>query len=241
MNKRSFLPAIAALGAGFALVLAAPLAASAHVDVEPNTAEAGASARFTFSALNESSASTIKVEVQLPTDTPIVSVTSSPTPGWTTTVIREKLDSPAMIGEAEVTEAITRIVFEAEPGNGIRPGEFQEWRVSMSPIPDAGSVIFPSLQTYDDGEVVEWTATAEEIEADATLKPAPVLYINDEPVADSHGGAVDEHAEEESTEPSAGEDSVNTVGAVFGISALVMSAIALTISVILYRRGRATA
>ena len=239
MNKRFILPALA-LGAGVALVLAAPLAASAHVDIEPNTAEAGASSRFTFSALNESLASTIKVEVQMPTDTPIITATSLPTPGWTTTIIREELETPVKIGEADVAEAVTRIVFEAEPGNGIRPGEFQEWRVSMSPIPDAGSVIFPSIQTYDDGEVVEWTATAEEIEADATLKPAPVLFINDEPIADSHGGAKGEHSEEEAAEPSAASTAVDTVGAALGVAALVLSAIALTLSIVLYRRGRTT-
>ena len=61
---------------------AAPLAASAHVTVNPNTADPGSYATVQFRVPNESeTATTTRVEVQLPTDTPFIYAAYEPIPG----------------------------------------------------------------------------------------------------------------------------------------------------------------
>jgi uncharacterized protein YcnI len=65
----------AALGAGTLLAIAAPLAASAHVTINPDAAEAGSYAVVTVKVPNESdTATTTKVQLSLPEDTPFTSV-----------------------------------------------------------------------------------------------------------------------------------------------------------------------
>ena len=221
-----------AAAAGVALALAAPVAASAHVSVSPNDAEAGAYSSFQFKAPNESaSAKTIRLEVTLPRDTPIASVSYQPTPGWTTEVITETLPKPVTIGDNEITEAAARIVFTADAGGGIAPGQFQLWTVSFGPIPEVGSLVFPAVQTYDDGEVANWTATPDEAEADSTLKPAPVVFVGDEPVSGGHGHggsadaetATDAHDADAEAPVTAGADTGLALG--LSIAALVLAAL----------------
>ena len=168
------------LVAGLTLALAAPLAASAHVGIDPAQAEPGEPATFTFTAPNESdTASTIRLEVELPTDTPILSVRYAPLPGWTIEVVES--DLPESV-DVDAEQAPTRIILTADDGNGLRPGQFLEWTVSFGPIPDTGQISFPVTETYDDGEVVEWDSTPAEVEEDSNLRPAlpdhePCLHV----------------------------------------------------------------
>ena len=76
--KRSALAA--ALGAaGLALL---PATAGAHVTVHTDSTASGSFSALTFRVPNESdSASTVKLEVQLPKDTPFLYVSSKPIPG----------------------------------------------------------------------------------------------------------------------------------------------------------------
>jgi uncharacterized protein YcnI len=181
--------ALVGLTAGVALAVAVPLAASAHVTVNPDTAEPGSYAAVVFRVPNESeTASTVKLEVALPTDTPFTSVRYEPVPGWTTTIVRTTLPEPVEVAGNTITEAATSIVWEAEPGQGIDQGQFQNMTVSLGPVPEVGSILLPAVQTYDDGEVAEWTATPDEVAEDDTLMPAPVLYVTDTPPTDEHAG-----------------------------------------------------
>ncbi|MCJ1675716.1 YcnI family protein [Rathayibacter sp. VKM Ac-2929] len=190
MSTRTTLTAVTAITAGIALALAAPLTATAHVSITPNTADPGASENFTFKAVNESeTAVTTAVTVSLPTGTPIVSVRYLPTPGWSTSVVESTLPEPVSVGGNEITEAPTSIVFTAEAGSEIQPGQFMQWTVSLGPIPETGSLLLPAVQSYSDGTSVDWVSTAEEVEADASLKSAPVLYVQDEPAEDHHAGS----------------------------------------------------
>src|SRR4051812_18986740 len=75
------------------LALAAP--AAAHVAVNPSTASQGGFTKLTFRVPNEEdSAVTNKVEVNLPPDTPIPSISVKPVDGWTAVVTRSKLATP---------------------------------------------------------------------------------------------------------------------------------------------------
>jgi len=231
MNLRITSTTLIAAAAGLALAMAAPLAASAHVSVSPDDSDAGAYSNFDFKALNESvTATTTRLEITLPTDTPIVSVSYQPTPGWSTEVITDTLPTPVTVGGNTLTEAPARIVFEADAGFGIAPGQFQQWTVSFGPLPDVGSLVFPVVQTYDDGQVDNWTATADEAAADSSLKLAPVVFVNDEPVVDDHDGSGDSAAnttDSHSTDASSESRSNGDAGVALGLSiaALVLAAI----------------
>ncbi|WP_082499411.1 MULTISPECIES: YcnI family copper-binding membrane protein [unclassified Rathayibacter] len=225
MSTRSTLTAVTALSAGIALAVAAPLSASAHISITPNATDPGASENFTFKAVNESeTAMTTAVTVSLPTDTPIVSVRYLPTPGWSTSVVESTLPEPVTVGGNEIIEAPTSIVFTADAGSEIQPGQFMQWTVSLGPIPETGSLLFPAVQSYSDGTSVDWVSTAEEVEADTSLKSAPVLYVQDEPAEDDHGG---------SSTTADSTDSVDATASASGMGAESGLALGLSIAALL--------
>ncbi|MDQ1009076.1 uncharacterized protein YcnI [Streptomyces sp. V4I23] len=165
----------AATVAGAAVVLLAASGASAHVSVDPGTAEPGGFTKEAFRVPNErDDASTVQVEVAFPTDHPLGHVSVQPVPGWKATVKKEKLDKPVKDGDHELTEAVSSIVWK---GGSIRPGEFQEFPVSFGPLPtDTDELVFKALQTYSDGEVVRWIDVPQEGGGEPE-RPAPVLEL----------------------------------------------------------------
>lgn len=195
--------------AGLLIALAAPMAASAHVTIDPNSAEAGSYSLVHVKVPNESAtAGTSKVEVKLPTDTPFSSVSYVPVPGWTVDVVKSTLPEPVTVGDNEITEAVTSVVWTAEAGSEITAGQLQLFTLSLGPVPDTGSLTLPAVQTYTDGDVVEWTETTADAE-----HPAPVLYINDAPAADHHAGAATDDAKDADADADADEDADTAVSA----------------------------
>ncbi len=171
------------------VVLGAPLAASAHVHVDPGQATPGSYSTLTFKVPNESAtAVTTTVVVDLPTDTPLTYVAYQPVPGWTAEVTTAALPEPVTVGDATITEAPVSVTWTADPGNGIADGQYQEFPISAGPVPDVGSILLPVHQTYSDGSVVDWDqptpASGEEPEY-----PAPTLYITDTPPAEESDDA----------------------------------------------------
>lgn len=215
-----------ALALGTGLVLLAPVAASAHVTLDENTAEAGSYALLTFKVPNESeTATTTSLVVTLPADTPFVSVRTVPVPGWEAEIVRSELPEPVQVGDTTITEAPTSIVWTAT-GEGIRDGELQLFPVSLGPVPDVGSLGLPVEQGYSDGEVVEWTG-----------EDTPTLYVNDAPADDHHGGS----GHEPSSAPEDGgdggptataPDTTGVVGLVLGASGFLLGAAALAVALI---------
>ena len=178
MKKTTFAASIAA--ASTALLLAAsPLAASAHVRVDPGTATPGSYTNLTFKVPTESAtAGTVKLVVDLPTKTPFTSVSYLPLAGWTTTVDTEKLAKPVKTDDGTITEAPVRVTWTADTGVQIAPGQFQQFTVSAGAVPDTGSVALPAHQYYSDGTVVDWDQPTP-ASGDEPEHPAPTLYIDD--------------------------------------------------------------
>jgi uncharacterized protein YcnI len=167
------LPAAALAGATAVLVLAP--AAAAHVTIQPKTSEPGGYAKEAFRVPNErDNASTLQVEVAFPADHPLASVAVQPVPGWTATVHKQKLATPLKTDDGEVTEAVSSIVWK---GGRIEPGQFQEFPVSLGPLPtNTHSLVFKTLQTYSDGTVVRWIDVPQQ-GAPEPEHPAPVLTV----------------------------------------------------------------
>ena len=236
MKKSTFAASVAA-GTTALLLLAAPLAASAHVRVDPGQAAAGSYATLTFKVPTESAtAGTVKLVVDLPTATPFTSVSYLPLPGWTTTVDTEKLAKPVKTDDGTITEAPVRVTWTADSGVQVAPGQFQQFTISAGAVPDTGEVLLPAHQTYSDGSVVDWAdktpASGKEPE-----HPAPVLYINEvAPTADSANPVVATTTPAPTATASDGAADAVAIG--LGIGGLALGAIALVVAVFAATRRR---
>jgi len=205
-----------AAGAGILLALAAPLAASAHVSLEENTAEAGSYTVITFKVPNESETeSTNSVSASIPASEGL-GVRYVPVAGWTTKVVEG--------------DDATTVTWTATKGNEIPTGALQVFSLSLGAIPDTGSIVIPVAQGYSDGSIVDWADTSEDAEL-----PAPVLYVNDAPVDDHHGG--DDAEEEEHAEAPAASSSDDVLARILGIGGLIVGAVGVVLAVAARRKA----
>ena len=196
--------------------------AGAHVTVNPRTAPQGSFAKLAFRVPNEKDdADTTEVEVQLPTDHPLASVSIEPKDGWTYEVTRAPLPTPVSTDDGELTEAVSTITWS---GGTLEPGEFTEFNVSVGPLPDdADSLTFKALQTYSDGEVVRWIETAEPGQAEPE-HPAPVLALT--PASESADAAGGSSASSDSSDAVA--RTLGIIGIVVGLLGIGVAGYALT-------------
>ncbi|MER7278872.1 YcnI family protein [Dactylosporangium sp. NPDC000244] len=227
-----------AVAAAVTAALAFPALASAHVTVNPNTAVQGGYTKVTFRVPNErDDASTTKVEIAIPTDKPIASVSLKPVQGWTAATETAKLATPVKTeGGAELTEAVSKITWTADANSAIKPHQFQEFDVSLGPLPQVDQIVFKALQTYSSGEVVRWI---DEPAAGAEAEhPAPVLKLSKKTdtaaaaATTSAGPAV--NAADSSASSSSSSDGT-AIG--LGIAGLVLGLAGLIVGVLAYRRS----
>ncbi|MFI0712196.1 YcnI family protein [Streptomyces inhibens] len=186
---RLLLPATAAGAA--VLVAAGP--ASAHVTVQPGTAEKGGISTVAFQVPNEDDTSaTTKVEVYLDPDTPMSLVSTRPVPGWKVRLEKRKPAKPVESGHGRLTEAVSKITWS---GGTIAPQQFQRFDVVLGTLPtDTDTLVFKAVQTYADGEVVRWIEDS--TGARKPQHPAPVLRLT----APQDGGG-HQHGSEHATGP----------------------------------------
>lgn len=151
--------------------------ASAHVTVNPKEATQGGYARVAFRVPNESdTASTTKLEVVLPENAPVGSVSTIPVPGWTVAVEKRKVEPPIEVHGSQITEAVAKLTWTATGDAAVKPGQFQEFGVSMGPLPKVDKMVFKTLQTYSDGNVSRWIDEPQP-GGEEPEKPAPVLTL----------------------------------------------------------------
>jgi uncharacterized protein YcnI len=236
-SVRSRTAKVLAVGAAAALtVLSAAVPASAHVTANAQNAEQGGFTKVSFRVPNEEAkAVTTKVEIDLPTDHPLASVSVRPMPGWTIEMVKTKLPKPIKSDDLTVTEAVTKITWSK---GSIKPGEFQEFDVSMGPLPkDTDTVSFKAIQTYAGGPVVHWDqptpAGGEEPE-----HPAPALHLTKPSGSAEHGDASGGAAAQPAAQQAAASsdsDSADSsarllagLGLATGVIGIIIAALALT-------------
>jgi uncharacterized protein YcnI len=237
--NRSLLGRAGAVTAGAAVLvftLAGP--ASAHVTVNPGTAAQGAYTKVSFRVPTESdTASTTKLEVNLPTATPIASVALKPVPGWTATTVKTKLATPIKDDDGEINEAVTKITWTSSAGSEIKPGQFQEFDVSLGPLPaTVNQIVFKVLQTYSDGSIVRWI---DEPNADGSEPdhPAPVLKLT---AATATDAPADAPAAVTAQAAPTTVTKTSNAGVGWGIAALIVAVLALGLGFLAYRRAGAS-
>ena len=125
---------------------------------DPDSAPQGGEITLGFRVPNEeTNANVTQVEIDLPTDTPLLGVDIEPLPGWTAKVTQVNLNPPVQTDDGPVTQAVSQIIWTAAAGAGTAPGQFQEFHVLVQQLPDkANQVVFKALQTYSDGTIVRW-------------------------------------------------------------------------------------
>jgi periplasmic copper chaperone A len=169
--------AVMVMAAGAAIGFAAP--ALAHVEVSGTDASQGGYGVATFRVPSESdTASTTELRVTLPDDTPILSASVQPKPGWTATVTKKNLATPQKDDDGNtVTQYVSVVDWKAtNPQAAIPPNQFDQFNLSVGPLPKAASVSFPAEQFYSDGSTVNWNEKAAEGQPEPE-HPAPVLKL----------------------------------------------------------------
>ncbi|WP_406037309.1 YcnI family protein [Micromonospora sp. NBC_00898] len=232
MLRTHVLRAGAAAAGAVTAILAFAGPAFAHVTVNPKEATQGGYTKVTFRVPNEKdNANTTKVEVNLPTSTPIASVSLKPLAGWTAQTETSKLATPIKTDDGEITEAITKITWTADANAAIKPGQFQEFDVSLGPLPEADQVVFKALQTYSDGDVVRWID--EPSNGAEPEHPAPVLKLAKKGAATPAAAPV---AVANTADSSDGE-SANGTAIGFGVGGLVLGLAGLAAGLLAYRKA----
>ncbi|GLW09317.1 membrane protein [Microtetraspora sp. NBRC 13810] len=237
---------LAVTAAVTALTLGLALPALAHVTINPNSVEQGSFSKVAFRVPNErDDARTTKLEVEFPTDHPLPFVSVRPVDGWKIDVHEGKLPKPVNGEYGEITEAVTRITWS---GGEIDPGQFQEFEVSIGGVPkDTDQLIFPTTQTYSNGEVVKW---ADEPKADGSEpeRPAPVLKLVPPSGDGGHGAAAPAAAPSGAAAPSvtpvaAASSSAaaasDTTARVLAAAGILVGLIGTVVGVLGFRRSRA--
>jgi uncharacterized protein YcnI len=223
--------------------VAAP--AAAHVTVDPGEATQGERARVDFRVPNESDTeSTTELAVHFPEETPISSASVGKVPGWSVEVTYRTLDEPIDGGHGEqISEVVEVISWTADDEDAaIQPGEFIEFPVSLGPLPEVEQLIFRTLQTYSDGEVVRWIDPPE---GDAEpANPAPVLTLSaateegaeDNGTAAGSGEGTEAASADAEADADTGSDSGSGAGTWLGLAGLIAGLAGLALGGIAFAR-----
>ncbi|WP_445524879.1 YcnI family copper-binding membrane protein [Streptomyces cyslabdanicus] len=238
--KASRLVAAAAVAGSAVLALSAP--AFAHVTVQPEgSAAKGGYAVVDFKVPNErDNASTTKVEVNFPTDHPLASVMPQPVTGWKINVTKSQLDKPLEMHGKKISEAVTKVTWTAD-GQGIEPGFFQKFPVSVGTLPeDADQLVFKAIQTYSNKEVVRWIEVPQKGQAEPD-NPAPVLQLTAAAEGDGHDAAAQDATAEakpadQTTAADTSKSGSDTTARVLGIVGILVGAAGVAYGVLAGRR-----
>lgn len=149
--------------------------AAAHVTVDPSTTAKGGFAVLTFRVPNEKAdASTVKVKVMMPSAQPLAFVSVQPVPGWQADVTKTAPAKKVEVEGIPVEQVVGSVTWS---GGEIRPGEFQEFKVSVGPMPtDTDALIFSAEQTYSNGDVVTWDQPTP-VDGKEPDHPAPTVRL----------------------------------------------------------------
>jgi uncharacterized protein YcnI len=136
-----------------------PSVADAHVTVWPRSAARGAFERYVVRVPNERNVPTTRVEIHFPAEVRISSFQE--VAGWQLQVLT---DSAGKITGAVWTGSLPAKRFVEFPFIGVNPKE-------------GDRITFPATQTYEGGEVVEWSGP------EGSKSPASVTTLTERPAA----------------------------------------------------------
>jgi uncharacterized protein YcnI len=167
---------------GIALVglvagLCLPVAAQAHVTLQPSEQPAGEFVRVDVRVPNErDNAATSKIELKFPSG--FLFASYEPVPGWKGKITTERLATPVPSPEGgePIKEHVELVSFTATDSSAaIGPDQFRDFGLSLlMPKKPGTTLTFKAVQTYDDGDVARW------IGAPDSEEPAPQVELTAE-------------------------------------------------------------
>jgi uncharacterized protein YcnI len=144
--------------------LAGAAVASAHVEVLPTTATVNESTQFTVRVPTERDVPTTGVQVLFPAQITVYSF-AEPPPGWRMTPLRRP------------DGRYRGVVYS---GGTIPVGRYADFNMLGTPF-SAGQALWPSRQTYADGQVKPWTGPPEQPGQEAPesgpTEPGPAAVV----------------------------------------------------------------
>lgn len=228
MNRSSITVAATAIAAGVFLAVSVPLAANAHVSVDPAVTAAGSYTVLTFSNAHGCDGSpTTKITIDIPAG--IDSVSPTINAGW----IAEKVMQGDRVGQVTYTA-------ETPLADGYRT----TFALSLQLPADAEgeTLAFPVLQSCEVGET-SWSEPAVEGEEEPA-HPVPAIVVT-EASADAHDHAAastPEHADttavmsEITAAGSATSGSGDVLARILGIGGLAVGAVGIVLAVAARRK-----
>ncbi|TFB86219.1 DUF1775 domain-containing protein [Cryobacterium algoricola] len=230
--------AASALLAGGILALAAPLSASAHIEIDPSSAAAGSYTVLSFALPHGCTGSpTTSISIAIPES--IASVTPTVNPLWTVAKTETPLATPITDDDGNsITTRIGGVVYTAitPMADGLRT----TFDLSlMLPADAAGTTLeFPVVQTCVTGST-NWDAHTVEGEAEPE-HPAPSIAVTAAVASDEHGAAHTDTTTEASSEATAASASAPDVLArVLGVGGLVVGVVGLVLAITARRKHSA--
>ncbi len=170
--RKAFSPSLFALLTAVLGVLALAPPAAAQVSIVPDRVDGGGTHTFAFRLANErADTKSTRLELVFPPTPPVAYVKVDPAPGWTVAVRPRPLDAPIEAGGKVIREAAATLVFE---GGAVAPRQFEQFLVTMGPLPADGRLLFEATQTFANGAVAHWNQTT---------SPAPAITFGAGPVA----------------------------------------------------------
>ena len=175
-----------------------PAVARAHVTVWPRSASHGAYERYVVRVPNEKDAATTRVEIRFPAEVRISSFFD--VAGWKLEVL---------------TDSAGKITGAVWTGN-LPPKRFVEFPfVAVNPK-EGARIVWPSFQTYEGNEVVEWTGP------EGSKTPASVTTLTVRPAT---GAAPDTTAR-----TAAARDEASSLPLYLSLAALALALVSLGLS-----------
>ena len=232
-------PVVVGILAGAALVLSAPLAASAHVGVTPTSTAAGSTTQLTFAVGHGCDGSaTTGLTFTIPEE--IVSVTPTVHPNWTAKKVFVELAEPITDAHGEsLVQRVGQVVYTADTPleDGFR--DTVTLQLTLPADADGSTLAFPVLQTCEVGET-NWNQIAEKGEDPHDLaSPAPTIDVTAEAAAHAEPAVgADLAASPAASAPTASEPDLVARG--LGLAGLVVGAAGI-LTALLSRRGAAPA
>lgn len=194
-------------------------AAAAHVTLNPDAAPAESFTRFAIRVPTERDNPTVSVTVQLPVGLTFVSF--QPKPGWRRTVKMAKLEPPIEVFGERITERVAEVTWT---GGSIGPGEFDEFGMSARMPSTAGrELVFPSIQTYSNGEVVRWIGPPDADEPAPRVKVEAAAPEEEPTAAETETEPADEEEADEADDRANLALGFGIAGLVAGLGALALS------------------
>lgn len=179
-DKRHLIRAAAVTAAAAALSVSGAGIASAHVraHIYGEPATQGEYTAITFRVPNEDAKhGTSKIAVDIDPKYHFGEVSTEPVPGWTAKVTKSKLPEPITTDEGETLKSVvSKVTWTATPGHELEDGQYQEFNVSVGPLPKVDQLVLPTTQTYKNGPVVKWNQPQQPGKPEPD-QPAPVVNV----------------------------------------------------------------